>query len=404
MVDVVLGLQYGDEGKGKVVDLLAKDYDMVVRAQGGNNAGHTIVINGKTTTLHLLPSGVLYPHTKNIIGSGVVVDIEALLGEIEDFGEDLNGRLFISDRAHVVLPTHKRADIMREKDASKAIGTTKKGIGPCYGDKTLRLGIRMVDLYDLDGLAKKLALYYNKKDAELNLAMLEGVRDRIVPYIADTLALLHGAHRAGERILIEGAQGSMLDVDFGTYPYVTSSNTTISGILGGTGFSHKDINKVIGIAKAYCTRVGNGPFISEDSGEYGEFLREKGHEYGSTTKRPRRCGWYDSVMIRHIAKINGVDEIFLMKLDVLDGIKELKVCTGYKHKGGVLGDIVPTLYEESSAIYESMPTFDNSYGARSFDALEAAARDYIEFLEEKSGVKIAYISTSPERDDYILRG
>ncbi|WP_394955281.1 adenylosuccinate synthase [uncultured Helicobacter sp.] len=414
MADLVVGIQWGDEGKGKVVDALAKTYDYVVRYQGGHNAGHTIVVNGQKIALHLIPSGILYPHCKNIIGNGVVIDPSALLQELKPF-EGLQGRLFISDKAHIILPYHSMLDKARElSKKDKAIGTTGKGIGPAYTDKIARNGIRMNDLRDFRTLERKIVANLQDmqilQDAyEFALPSLESIMSELesnakvlLPFVCDTTQLLWQAQESGKKILCEGAQGSMLDIDHGTYPFVTSSNTTASGACSGTGLAPRDINEVIGIAKAYCTRVGNGVFPTEDFSESGEYMRQRGAEFGTTTGRSRRCGWFDAVAVKYACRLNGCTSLSIMKMDVLDGLDRIKVCTAYEYKGQNI-TYIPTDYENAKPIYTEFAGWDSVAGIRDESALPQNAKTYIEFLEQFVGVRISLISTSPEREDVIIR-
>ncbi|GAA9706888.1 adenylosuccinate synthase [Helicobacter pylori] len=410
MADVVVGIQWGDEGKGKIVDRIAKDYDFVVRYQGGHNAGHTIVHKGVKHSLHLMPSGVLYPQCKNIISSAVVVSIKDLCEEISTF-EDLENRLFISDRAHVILPYHAKKDAFKEK--SQNIGTTKKGIGPCYEDKMARSGIRMGDLLDDKILEEKLNAHFKAiepfkeaydlgEDYEKDLrGYFKTYAKKICPFIKDTTSMLIEANQKGEKILLEGAQGTLLDIDLGTYPFVTSSNTTSASACVSTGLNPKAINEVIGITKAYSTRVGNGPFPSEDTTPMGDHLRTKGAEFGTTTKRPRRCGWLDLVALKYACALNGCTQLALMKLDVLDGIDAIKVCVAYERKGERL-EAFPSDLKDCVPIYQTFKGWEKSVGVRKLDDLEPNAREYVRFIEKEVGVKIGLISTSPEREDTIF--
>ncbi len=410
MADVVVGIQWGDEGKGKIVDRIAKDYDFVVRYQGGHNAGHTIVHKGVKHSLHLMPSGALYPQCKNIISSAVVVSIKDLCEEISTF-EDLENRLFISDRAHVILPYHAKKDAFKEK--SQNIGTTKKGIGPCYEDKMARSGIRMGDLLDDTILEEKLKAHFKaiepfKEAYDLGEDYEKDLREyfktyakKICPFIKDTTSMLIEANQKGEKILLEGAQGTLLDIDLGTYPFVTSSNTTSASACVSTGLNPKAINEVIGITKAYSTRVGNGPFPSEDTTPMGDHLRTKGAEFGTTTKRPRRCGWLDLVALKYACALNGCTQLALMKLDVLDGIDAIKVCVAYERKGERL-EAFPSDLKDCMPIYQTFKGWEKSVGVRKLDDLEPNAREYIRFIEKEVGVKIRLISTSPEREDTIF--
>ena len=373
MADLVVGLQWGDEGKGKIVDMLAKAYDVVVRYQGGHNAGHTIVVDGKKIALHLLPSGVLYPHCQNIIGNGVVIELGSLWREIESFGIDkLNGRLFISDRAHIILPYHIALDQLKEKLKKQgAIGTTGKGIGPTYADKASRVGVRVGELKNLKELEQKLGSYYKEIQIVLHslggeapsfesmMSELEKMSKKILPFVCDSTQFLWEAQRAGKKILLEGAQGSMLDLDHGTYPFVTSSTTMSSGACSGSGINVKELDEIIGIAKAYCTRVGNGPFPSEEFGEIGEEIQKRGGEFGTTTGRARRCGWFDAVAMKYACKLNGCTQVALMKLDVLDGFDEVKVCVGYEYRGERI-EYIPYDYENARPIYQSFKGWEKT--------------------------------------------
>ncbi|WP_104712801.1 adenylosuccinate synthase [Helicobacter cetorum] len=410
MADVVVGIQWGDEGKGKIVDKIAKDYAFVVRYQGGHNAGHTIVHEGIKHSLHLMPSGVLYPQCKNIISSGVVISVKDLCEEMAQF-KNLEGRLFVSDRAHVILPYHVEKDAFKEK--SQNIGTTKKGIGPCYEDKMARSGLRMGDLLDDEVLEKKLnahfkaiepfkAIYGLSENYEQDLREYFKIyAPKIRPFITDTTIMLINARQKGEKILLEGAQGTLLDIDLGTYPFVTSSSTISASACVSTGLNPKVIDEVIGITKAYCTRVGNGPFPSEDLTSMGETLRSRGAEFGTTTKRPRRCGWLDLVALKYACALNGCTQLALMKLDVLDGFDEVKVCVGYEKNGATL-EYFPSDLSDCAPIYKSFKGWERSVGARDLKDLPQNARDYVRFIEEEVGVKISLISTSPERDDTII--
>ncbi len=412
--DLIVGLQWGDEGKGKIVDHMAQTHDYVCRFAGGHNAGHTIVIDGKKYALHLIPSGVLNPKAKNVVGNGVVISPEDFIKEMEQF-DDLKGRLFISDKAHLLLPYHALIDQARERmKGDKAIGTTGKGIGPAYGDKVARVGHRVGELLDPAKLTAKITAYFEMNKAIFDamgvdlpseselLGQLEGYKKALEPFITDTTLLVWDALDNDQKILLEGAQGTMLDIDHGTYPYVTSSTTVSAGAASGLGIAPKDIGRVTGIAKAYCTRVGNGPFPSEDHGDDGQRLRDNGHEYGTTTGRPRRCGWFDAVAMRHAVRINGVDQIALMKLDVLDGFDEIKVCVAYEVNGKQI-DYVPYDLEDATPVYQIFPGWDRTEGIQVFDELPDAAKKYIKALEEMVGAPMGVISTSPEREDTIIR-
>lgn len=412
MADLIVGIQWGDEGKGKIVDAMAGEYDYIVRYQGGHNAGHTIVINNKKIALHLLPSGILYEHCKNIIGNGVVINLEALLTEMKSF-DNLQGRLFISDKAHIVLPYHEMLDKAKEKSKDKAaIGTTGKGIGPCYGDKVSRNGVRLMDLHNPTQLKTKIQAIYDQiqytqslyditlPSVESVVEYIESVSHQILPFATNTTQLLWDAQTKGEKILLEGAQGSMLDIDHGTYPFVTSSTTIAAGACSGSGLAPRDIQRVIGIAKAYCTRVGNGVFPTEEKGATGEKLREAGKEFGTTTGRSRRCGWFDAIAVRYACRLNGCESLSIMKLDVLDGFSSIKVCVGYEYKGKEI-DYIPTDYQCVRPIYREFEGWDKTSNIRVFSDLPKAAQYYIKELEHITGTKIAIVSTSPERDDTI---
>jgi len=412
--DLIVGLQWGDEGKGKIVDHMAQTHDYVCRFAGGHNAGHTIVIGEKTYALHLIPSGVLNPDAINVVGNGVVLSPEDFIKEMAQF-EHLEGRLYISDKAHLLLPYHARMDQARERlKGDKAIGTTGKGIGPAYGDKVARVGHRVGELLDPQKLTAKIVAHFEMNqaifeamgvalpDAEELLAQLTHYKTVLEPYITDTTLLVWEALDSGKKILLEGAQGTMLDIDHGTYPYVTSSTTVSAGAASGLGIAPRDIGRITGIAKAYCTRVGNGPFPSEEMGDDGQKLRDRGHEYGTTTGRPRRCGWFDAVAARHAVRINGVDQIALMKLDVLDGFDEVKVCVAYEVDGKRI-DYVPYDLEGAVPVYRTFAGWDRTKGIRDFGALPRAAQEYIQALEEMVGARIGIISTSPDRDDTIIR-
>ena len=412
--DLIVGLQWGDEGKGKIVDHMAQTHDMVCRFAGGHNAGHTIVVGDNTYALHLIPSGVLNPKATNIVGNGVVLSPVDFIKEMSQF-DDLDGRLFISDKAHLLLPYHAQIDQARERmKGDKAIGTTGKGIGPAYGDKIARVGHRVGELQDTEKLATKIVEYFEQNRAIFEVMgvdipsktslvdELNGYREVLSPHIVDTTLLVWQSLKDGKKILLEGAQGTMLDIDHGTYPFVTSSTTVSAGASSGLGLNHKDIGQVTGIAKAYCTRVGNGPFPSEDFGDDGDKLRDRGHEYGTTTGRPRRCGWFDAVAMKHAVRINGVDQVALMKLDVLDGFDEVKVCVAYEVNGKEI-DYVPYDMQDAKPIYKSFEGWQRTEGAREFDQLPDSAKSYIEALEEMIDTKIGIISTSPQREDTIIR-
>lgn len=411
--DLIVGIQWGDEGKGKIVDRLAGEYDMVCRSQGGHNAGHTIWVDGVKFALHLIPSGVLNPHAINVVGNGVVLSPESIINEMVQF-EGLEGRLFISDKAHLNLPYHALVDQAKERlKGDKAIGTTGKGIGPAYADKINRTGFRVGELLDPSKLCTSIIAYFEQNRAIFDiydiatpvkselLAELEGYSAKLTPFITDTTQMVWKALDDDKRILLEGAQGTMLDIDHGTYPYVTSSATVSAGACTGLGINPKDIGKVIGIVKAYCTRVGNGPFPTEDLGAEGQRLGEQGNEFGTTTGRARRCGWFDAVATRYASRLNGCDELSLMKLDVLDGFDEVKVCVAYELDGQEI-DYLPSNLEDVTPIYKTFKGWDNSVGVRKFEDLPATAQEYVKIIEEISKTKVGIISTSPERDDTII--
>ncbi len=411
--DLIVGIQWGDEGKGKIVDKLAKEYDMVCRSQGGHNAGHTIWVDGVKFALHLVPSGVLNPNAINVVGNGVVLSPESIIQEMVQF-ENLEGRLYISDKAHLNLYYHALIDQAKERlKGDKAIGTTGKGIGPAYADKINRTGFRVGELLNPIKLTDGIIEYFEQnraifdiyeiptpKKVEL-LAEIEGYKEKLAPFITDTTQLVWKALDDDKKILLEGAQGTMLDIDHGTYPYVTSSATVSAGACTGLGINPKDIGKVIGIVKAYATRVGNGPFPTEDLGEDGQRLGEQGHEFGTTTGRARRCGWFDAIATRYASRLNGCDELALMKLDVLDGFDEVKVCIAYELDGKEI-DYLPSNLEDVTPIYKTFKGWNNSVGVRKFEDLPTTAQEYVKIIEEISKTKVAIISTSPERDDTII--
>lgn len=413
--DVIVGIQWGDEGKGKIVDMLAQKYDVVCRSQGGHNAGHTIWVDGVRYALHLVPSGILNPKAVNIIGNGVVLSPESIIKEMSQF-ENLEGRLYISDRAHLNLPYHALIDQAKEKlKGDKAIGTTGKGIGPSYSDKINRVGFRVGELVNPSNLCDKIIEYFEQNRAIFDVlaietpnkeALLEELTqysEKLTPFITNTTNMVWKALDENKKILLEGAQGTMLDIDHGTYPYVTSSSTVSAGACTGLGINPKDIGIVTGITKAYCTRVGNGPFPSEDFGVDGDTMASVGKEYGTTTGRKRRCGWFDAVAVKHASRLNGCDQLALMKLDVLDGFKTIKVCVAYEVNGEII-NYVPTHLEEAKAVYKEIDGWESVVGIREFEQLPQNAKEYIKTIEEVTGVKVGIISTSPERADTIIRG
>ncbi len=419
---VVVGSQWGDEGKGKIVDWLSERADVVVRFQGGHNAGHTLVIDGEVYKLSLLPSGIVRGGKISVIGNGVVVDPWALLTEMESLrgqGVDINPKsLQIAANATLIMPYHRELDALRE-DATKGvkIGTTRRGIGPAYEDKVGRRALRVCDLQSREIVESRLTvalthhnalrkgLGHDEIDAVAIADELMEMADKILPYVSNVWRTLDDAKSAGKRILFEGAQGTLLDIDHGTYPFVTSSNTIAGQAAGGSGMGPRSLDYVLGITKAYTTRVGSGPFPSEQDNDVGQYLGEKGHEFGTVTGRSRRCGWFDAVLVRQSLTVGGVDGIALTKLDVLDGLEEIKVCTGYKHKGEIV-DYLPYGMEDQAAVeavYETLEGWsETTFGARSWADLPATAVKYIRRIEELIGVPVAMLSTSPERDDTIL--
>lgn len=413
---VLIGAQWGDEGKGKIIDVLTESADWVVRYQGGNNAGHTVEVGEEKYVLHLIPSGILHPDKKCVIGNGVVVDPVALLKELEGLqtrGIDPAGRLVISNRAHVVLPYHRSIDEAREQARSGElkIGTTKRGIGPAYGDKAARIGLRMGDLVDpsFPGMLSARLKEQNAILSALNAppldenAVLEqycSVAATLAPFVADTIPLLSDAIRRNESILFEGAQGTMLDIDFGTYPFVTSSNATAGGACTGTGVPPHRIDCVVGVVKAYTTRVGEGPFPTELKDEAGERLRSLGHEFGATTGRPRRCGWFDALVARYSVMVNGIDQWAVTKLDVLDEFKTIRVCVAYEYNGKRL-DVVPACartLEQCKPVYEDVEGWcESTRDATRFEDLPRKAQAYVARLQELTGVPVGILSVGPRR-------
>lgn len=412
--DLIVGIQWGDEGKGKIVDMLSQNYDLVCRSGGGHNAGHTIWVDGIKYALHLVPSGILHPNIINIIGNGVVVNPEVLIKEMSQF-KNLEGRFYISDRAHLNLAYHSLIDQAKERlKGDKAIGTTGKGIGPAYADKISRTGHRVGELLNPELLSTNLMNDFETNRVYLDALgvqipskdeiyqELKGFKEALAPYIADTTQILWRAMSDNKKILLEGAQGTLLDIDHGTYPYVTSSNTIAAGACTGLGLSPKSIGDVIGILKAYTTRVGNGAFPTEDHGVDGQTMCEVGKEYGTTTGRRRRCGWLDAVAVRYASMLNGVDSYALMKLDVLDGFKTIKICKAYEYQGQII-DYMPANLDEVTPIYEELEGWDSISGIKHYDDLPLNAKRYINRIEELTGVRVSIVSTSPERSDTILR-
>ena len=418
---VVMGTQWGDEGKGKIVDYLAQKADTVVRYQGGSNAGHTVTVDDEEYKLRLLPSGILYKGTHCVIANGVVVDPQVMLSEMDAMAErgiDVSG-IRLSNRAHVVMPYHCLMDGLGEeaKGAGK-IGTTKRGIGPCYMDKMDRIGIRVCDLMDKEEFAKRLRENLAVKNKELVniygqkelsyeeiLHEYEGYADRLRPYVVDTIALLDEELRAGRKVLFEGAQASMLDIDYGTYPYVTASHPVSGGIGVGAGVAPKKLDRVFGVVKAYCTRVGEGPFPTEQLNETGDKIRACGHEFGTVTGRPRRCGWLDAYVVRYAGILSGIDYMAVTRLDILDTFAEIKMCTGYKYKGQLLHEMPASLkvLAEVEPVYEVFPGWQEDIsGIRSYAELPAAARKYLERMAEVAGIKVGIVSVGPNRNQTIV--
>ncbi len=415
----IVGAQWGDEGKGKIVDLVTPRFDLVARYQGGHNAGHTVYVGGRKFVLRLMPSGILHPSVICVIGNGVVVDPAALVAEVDELaaaGIDATGRLVVSDKAHLILPYHRDLDLLSEaRRGERRIGTTSRGIGPAYEDKIARRGIRAGDLAYRPALelgvrenvnARNRLVHETTMDWQAVLDELLHHARRIQPWVCDVSLMLNDAMRDGKSILFEGAQGTLLDIDHGTYPYVTSSSASVGGVCTGLGVGPRTIGSVLGVAKAYTTRVGEGPLPTELHGEAGNWLRDSGNEYGAVTGRPRRCGWYDAVAIRYSARINGLDALALTKLDVLDGLERLEICTAYRYGGRILTDFPSDVVRLSQCepVYESMPGWAApTRGTTQFSRLPAAARAYIARLEEVSGIPAAIISTGSDRGDTIFR-
>src|SRR6476646_8962374 len=415
----VLGAQWGDEGKGKIVDLLTPRFDIVARYQGGHNAGHTVYVNGTKFVLRLIPSGILHADVLCVIGNGVVVDPQALFSELDELtrnGINVRNRLFVSDKAHLILPYHRDLDLLSEaRRGERKIGTTSRGIGPAYEDKIGRRGIRAGDLADPQALeqnvranveARNRLVQDSHMEWQTVLQQLLESGARLLPMVRDVSLMLAEAMRSGKSILFEGAQGTLLDIDHGTYPYVTSSNASIGGVCTGLGVGPRLIDGVLGVVKAYTTRVGEGPLPTELTGEMGQRLRDSGNEYGAVTGRPRRCGWYDAVAARYGVRINGLDAMALTKLDVLDALDEISICTAYRCNGRTLTDFPSDVGQLASCVpvYETMPGWtEATKGVRRFDDLPENARRYVRRLEEVSGVPAAIVSTGSERDDTILR-
>ncbi len=419
-VSILVGSQWGDEGKGKVVDILSEKFEIVARYQGGANAGHTVQIGDKQYILHLIPSGILRENVICVIGNGVVIDPKALLDEIEILEKNnikVSGRLFISQNAHLIMPYHKLLDQINESGSNK-IGTTGRGIGPCYIDKYARKGIKIVDLLHRDTLENKIRMnlqeknnllkkVYDKEELDVEEIIKEYTEfdKKIDQYIKDVPVYLNNSIAEGKSVLLEGAQGALLDVDHGTYPFVTSSSPTSGGACTGTGIPPTKINEVIGIVKAYTTRVGNGPFPTELLDEEGEKLRKIGAEYGATTGRPRRCGWFDAFLVKYSCMINGIDYVAITKLDVLDTFDEIKVCVGYQENGKILKSFPTDVhqFDKIEPVYETLPGWkQNINKAKTYDELPEATKNYLEFISSTAGFKIKIISVGPKRDETII--
>ena len=418
---VVVGSQWGDEGKGKIVDLLGTHMDMVVRFQGGNNAGHTVVVNGQTVILHLLPSGIMNENALCVIGPGVVVNPFVLLEEMHSLQEKgfSCSNVRISDRAHLLMPYHKYIDALEEADAGAGkIGTTKNGIGPCYADKYNRIGLRVCDLKDWDVFRTKLKVILEKKnrqivklyngtpfDYEDMLRQFEEIRPLILPMVIDAVDKVNKALDEGKNVLFEGAQANMLDINYGTYPYVTSSSPTAAGVCTGAGVSPKKLDRIIGIAKAYSTRVGEGPFVTELLDETGEKLRVTGNEYGATTGRPRRTGWLDLPVVRQAVIINGMTDLAITKIDILSGYETLPVCVGYEINGKVYDTVPASIsdYEKAVPVYKYFKGWkEDIANVRRYEDLPQECRDYVEFIQEYCGVRLCLVSTGPDRESNII--
>jgi len=420
---IVIGTQWGDEGKGKAVDYLADRMDFVVRYQGGNNAGHTVIAEGRLLKLQLIPSGILYDHITSVIADGVVVDPRHLLKEMRELAEagiDVS-RLKVSGNAHLIMPYHLELEKVTERFLGKnALGTTKKGIGPAYGDKAARIGIRVQDLFDPKIFRAKLEIVLREKnlvltkiynrlplDADRIIEEYMDLASELQPYVADTAKLLDDGLRAGKQVMLEGAQGTLLDLDKGTYPFVTSSNPVAGYALASAGIGPKHVDRVIGIVKAYVTRVGAGPFPTEDLGEVGERLGVRGKEFGTVTGRKRRCGWFDAALGRYAARINGLTELFVTKLDVLSGFETVKICTGYIAEGQTFDDFPPhqSLFHAAAPVYEELEGWDEEIDeAQTFEDLPKQARDYVRRMEELVGVPASVVSVGPAREQSLPVG
>ena len=419
---VIIGAQWGDEGKGKIVDVLSENFSMVARYAGGHNAGHTVIIKGKKFILQLVPSGVLRPGCRGVIGNGVVLDPIALLKEIANLraaGITIDGNLFVSNRAQVILPYHRMIELAAENAPGRVkIGTTSRGIGPAYEDKMGRRGLRVADLLDLELLKTHIENAVHEKnmiahalfnseplDADKMYKEYADASAQIAPFVCDTAALLNHALAAGESVMFEGAQGTMLDIDHGTYPFVTSSSATSGGAATGTGVAPTAINTVIGVTKAYCTRVGGGPFPTEARDALGDLLRTRGNEFGAVTGRPRRCGWLDLPLLRYAGMINGISWLVVTKLDVLDELAEIPICVGYKIGGKKTAEVPAQAsgYDQIECVYKKMPGWRTStQGITQMEKLPKAAREYLDFLEKESGARIGMVSTGPGREQTMF--
>jgi len=412
---IAIGTQWGDEGKAKMIDYLTRDADMVVRYQGGANAGHTVVVDDKKFVFHLIPSGILHEDKICIIGNGVVLDPLELIEEmtvLEKKGYNIKAQLLISDCAHFILPYHKALDSLMENFSDEKIGTTRRGIGPCYSDKCLRIGLRTGDIFDIDILKRRATAALKIKNLQLEkmyneppytideiMDILYQFKEKAGAMVANTQMYLHEAIKNGKKILLEGAQGFALDIDHGTYPFVTSSSPTIGGALLGTGLNSFDVDNVIGITKAYVTRVGEGPFPTEAEEEDSERLRLNGNEFGATTGRPRRCGWFDLPLVKKAIQINGINQIAITKLDVLTGFEKIKICTGYDINGERSDDICLSRFSKVKPLIIEMDGWEENISkCRSFEELPKNTRDYLDFIEDELNIPITYISVGPARD------
>ena len=420
---IIVGAQWGDEGKGKATDLLADTTDLVVRYQGGNNAGHTVIVGDEVFKLHLIPSGILYPHVTPVIADGVVVDPSVLLQELDGLegkGLDPFGRVKMSGNAHLIMPYHRELDMLIERRLGKAkLGTTKRGIGPAYADKASRVGLRFQDLFDekiflqkleaaLDLKNEMLSKLYNRLPMDPGEIAEEylGYAERLRPLLVDTTELIHSSLEAGKHIILEGAQGTLLDLDHGTYPFVTSSNPVAGGALTGAGVGPRHIDRVIGITKAYVTRVGAGPFPTELFDEVGERMTEAGGEYGTTTGRRRRVGWFDAVLARYANRVNGLTDIFLTKLDVLSEFDTLQVATGYRYDGQVYENFPPhqSIFHHAEPVYTEVPGWGGDISdVTDYDDLPQAAKDYVDLLEQQAQVPVTWVSVGPKRSQTLVR-